>query len=68
MQGPKETEVKVAEIFWWKHAQACHRKSSTPVGVAGFFVEDTWFHRVCGVLQLVGGLQGEVNKLQAGNK
>ncbi|GAC93750.1 hypothetical protein PHSY_001315 [Pseudozyma hubeiensis SY62] len=68
MQGPRETEVKVAEIFWWKHAQACHRKSTTPVGVDGFFVQDVWFERVRGVLQLIDGYEGEIGKLQAGNK
>ncbi|KAJ9480053.1 hypothetical protein PHBOTO_003801, partial [Pseudozyma hubeiensis] len=68
MQGPRETEVKVAEIFWWKHAQACHRKSTTPVGVDGFFVEDMWFERVRGVLHLIDGYEGEIRKLQAGNK
>lgn len=68
MQGPKETDVKVAEIYWWKHAQACHKKSTTPEGVGGWFVEDKWFERVGQVLQLVGGVEGEVQKLMAGSR
>ncbi|KAG5438254.1 hypothetical protein PCANB_003105 [Pneumocystis canis] len=27
VQGVKEQEVKVAEIFWWKHARSCHGTS-----------------------------------------
>ncbi|EMR09669.1 hypothetical protein PNEG_01859 [Pneumocystis murina B123] len=27
VQGIKEQEVKVAEIFWWKHARSCHGTS-----------------------------------------
>lgn len=27
IQGIKEQEVKVAEIFWWKHARSCHGTS-----------------------------------------
>lgn len=69
MQGPKDTDVKVAEIYWWKHAQACHRKGAKmPEGVGGWFVEGLWYRRVCSVLELVGGVDGEVRKLVAGNK
>ncbi|SPO32527.1 related to Meiotic expression upregulated protein 26 [Ustilago trichophora] len=33
IQGPKQTEVKVAEIYWWKHAQVCHRGAGVPEGL-----------------------------------
>lgn len=66
MQGPKDTDVKVAEIYWWKHAQACHRKSRLPDGIAGWFVENKAFERVCAVLELIDGFEGEVRKLLAG--
>lgn len=68
MQGLKETEIKVPEIYWWKHAQACHRKGKTPEGVGGYFVEDTWFERVCGVLQLIDGYDSEIAKLLSDHK
>lgn len=68
IQGPKETEVKVAEIYWWKHAQLCHRGAGVPEGVGGYFVENVWFERVCSVLELIDGLEGELRKLLAGNK
>ncbi|SPO27693.1 related to Meiotic expression upregulated protein 26 [Ustilago trichophora] len=68
IQGPKETEVKVAEIYWWKHAQVCHRGAGVPEGVGGYFVENVWFERVCSVLELIDGLEGELRKLLAGNR
>ncbi|SNX86036.1 related to Meiotic expression upregulated protein 26 [Melanopsichium pennsylvanicum] len=68
VQGPKETEVKVTEIYWWKHAQACHKKASVPDGVGDYFVENQWFERVQSVLVLLGGLQAELDRLLAGSK
>ncbi|CDR98562.1 hypothetical protein [Sporisorium scitamineum] len=68
MQGPKGTEIRVPEIYWWKHAQACHRKGKTPEGVGGYFVEDTWFERVCTVLELIDGYDSEISKLLSDNK
>ncbi|TKY84612.1 hypothetical protein EX895_006514 [Sporisorium graminicola] len=68
MQGPKDTEIKVPEIYWWKHAQVCHRKGTTPEGVGGYFVEDTWFERVCGVLELIDGYDSEISKLLSDSK
>ncbi|GAC73058.1 predicted esterase [Moesziomyces antarcticus T-34] len=68
MQGPKQTDLKVAEIYWWKHAQSCHRKACTPDGIAGYFVENQWFHRVHAVLDMIGGYDSEINKLLAGPK
>ncbi|SJX63788.1 related to Meiotic expression upregulated protein 26 [Sporisorium reilianum f. sp. reilianum] len=68
MQGPKATEIKVPEIYWWKHAQACHRKGTTPEGVGGYFVEDSWFERVCSVLELIDGYDSEIAKLLSNNK
>lgn len=69
IQGPKETEVKVAEIYWWKHAQACHRSGNkVPDGVGGYFVENKWYERVCAVLGLLGGFEGELRRLLSGSK
>lgn len=68
MQGPKDTDVKVAEIYWWKHAQVCHRNAKVPQGIGGYFVENYWWERVCAVLEMVGGFEAEMRKLLAGNK
>ncbi|KAJ1022699.1 hypothetical protein NDA18_005037 [Ustilago nuda] len=69
IQGPKETEVKVAEIYWWKHAQACHRSGNkVPDGVGGYFVENKWYERGCAVLGLLGGFEGELRRLLSGSK
>ncbi|KAJ8075813.1 hypothetical protein PM082_021445 [Marasmius tenuissimus] len=35
VEGVKDMEVKVKEIFWWKHAAACHSSSSTTLGLGG---------------------------------
>lgn len=68
MQGPKLTDLKVAEIYWWKHAQSCHRKARLPEGIAGYLVENQWFHRVHAVLEMIGGYDSEIDKLLAGPK
>jgi len=39
VEGIKDVEVKVKEIFWWKHAAACH-KGGNIVGERDIFVED----------------------------
>ncbi|KAI0076636.1 hypothetical protein K474DRAFT_1597546, partial [Panus rudis PR-1116 ss-1] len=41
IEGPKVTEVKVKEIFWWKHASSCHR-GSTISGECDIFVKDEY--------------------------
>ncbi|KAI0739479.1 hypothetical protein C8Q80DRAFT_1198985 [Daedaleopsis nitida] len=39
VEGVKDVPTKVNEIFWWKHAAACHQ-GSTIVGECDVFVED----------------------------
>ncbi|EPQ53192.1 hypothetical protein GLOTRDRAFT_95200 [Gloeophyllum trabeum ATCC 11539] len=42
LEGVKDVVLKVKEIYWWKHAAACHRGSGIE-GEGGWFVEDdTW--------------------------
>ncbi|KAH7923591.1 hypothetical protein BV22DRAFT_984174, partial [Leucogyrophana mollusca] len=45
VEGVKDLEVKVKEMFWWKHAAACHQGSTLP-GEGGCHVEDEVFARV----------------------
>ncbi|KZT20720.1 hypothetical protein NEOLEDRAFT_1158547 [Neolentinus lepideus HHB14362 ss-1] len=45
-EGVKDVEVKVPEIYWWKHAAACHRGSEI-VGEGGWYVEDGIWRDVC---------------------
>ncbi|KAK7681982.1 hypothetical protein QCA50_014945 [Cerrena zonata] len=42
VEGPKEVETKVKEIFWWKHAASCH-DGSTINGERDVFVEDEFY-------------------------
>ncbi|PWN50572.1 hypothetical protein IE53DRAFT_88621 [Violaceomyces palustris] len=46
IEGPKLGYVKIPEIYWWKHAQACHKYSSPPKGTGVVFVEDALYLRV----------------------
>ncbi|THH27256.1 hypothetical protein EUX98_g6919, partial [Antrodiella citrinella] len=39
VEGIKDVETKVNEIFWWKHAHSCHKGSRIP-GEADDFVDD----------------------------
>ncbi|KAI0084414.1 hypothetical protein BDY19DRAFT_898530, partial [Irpex rosettiformis] len=39
VEGVKDVEVKVKEIFWWKHAAACHQRSTIP-GEEDVFLDD----------------------------
>ncbi|KAL4244557.1 hypothetical protein ABKN59_009993 [Abortiporus biennis] len=39
VEGIKDVPTKVKEIFWWKHAAACH-KGSTITGETDVFVKD----------------------------
>ncbi|GJE94021.1 DUF4451 domain-containing protein [Phanerochaete sordida] len=42
VEGVKDVEVKVPEIFWWKHASKCHDGSNI-AGEGGCYVEnDVW--------------------------
>ncbi|KAF8319436.1 hypothetical protein DL93DRAFT_2053848, partial [Clavulina sp. PMI_390] len=44
MQGTKDVEVMVKEIFWWKHAASCH-KGNNIEGERDFFVEDDFIYQ-----------------------
>ncbi|KAI0687811.1 hypothetical protein BC835DRAFT_377224 [Cytidiella melzeri] len=39
VEGVKDVEVKVKEIFWWKHAATCHQRSIIP-GEEDVFIDD----------------------------
>ncbi|TCD62287.1 mitochondrial 37S ribosomal protein rsm10 [Steccherinum ochraceum] len=39
IEGKKDVDTKVAEIFWWKHAHSCH-KGSTIAGETDIFIQD----------------------------
>ena len=47
MEGIKDVEAKVREIFWWKHAAGCHQ-GDTLDGEADVFVEDEVWRAVVG--------------------
>ncbi|KAI9058903.1 hypothetical protein FKP32DRAFT_1580883, partial [Trametes sanguinea] len=48
IEGIKDVPTKVKEIFWWKHAAACHQ-GSTVEGECDVFVEDVVYEAVCSV-------------------
>ncbi|KAF5350931.1 hypothetical protein D9758_010477 [Tetrapyrgos nigripes] len=43
VEGIKDIDVKVKEIFWWKHAAACHKSSIRIQDVDDFFEHDDVF-------------------------
>ena len=47
MEGIKDVEAKVREIFWWKHAAGCHQ-GDVLEGEADVFVEDEVWRAVVG--------------------
>lgn len=63
LQGPRDVEVKVPEIYWWKHAQSCHRAHGPPQEANGFFMPNAWFERICALLDRTIGYEGEIAKL-----
>ncbi|CDO70671.1 hypothetical protein BN946_scf184761.g9 [Trametes cinnabarina] len=48
IEGIKDVPTKVKEIFWWKHAAACHQ-GSTIEGECDVFIEDAVYKAVCSV-------------------
>ncbi len=48
VEGVKDVEAKVREIFWWKHAAACHQ-GDVLEGESDIFVEDAVWAVVAGV-------------------
>ncbi|CAD6978821.1 unnamed protein product [Tilletia controversa] len=46
IENVKQTEMKVPEIMWWKHAHSCHRMGKPLAGTSGTFVENAFYHRV----------------------
>ncbi|KAF8582392.1 hypothetical protein K439DRAFT_1351381, partial [Ramaria rubella] len=45
IEGIKTVEVKVKEIFWWKHAASCHKKSAI-FGEQDIHSHDEVYHRL----------------------
>ncbi|KAF8487671.1 hypothetical protein JB92DRAFT_2569999, partial [Gautieria morchelliformis] len=45
LEGCKIGDLKVKELFWWKHAAGCH-KESTISGEADNFIEDDAYRRL----------------------
>lgn len=43
VESRKCTPVNVPEIYWWKHAQACHRGKGHIGDPEKVFVEDEWY-------------------------
>ncbi|KAF8269114.1 hypothetical protein EI94DRAFT_1725991 [Lactarius quietus] len=39
VQGVKDADAKVKELFWWKHAATCHGTSAMP-GERNIFISD----------------------------
>ncbi|CEH17572.1 Protein of unknown function DUF4451 [Ceraceosorus bombacis] len=46
VEGPKLEAVKVPEIYWWKHAQKCHKDKARLEGVSGTFIENALYRRI----------------------
>lgn len=51
LEGVKDVESKVKELFWWKHAAACH-KQSTIVGESGIWEDDNVYRRLLEIPQV----------------
>lgn len=45
VESTKDCEVKVKELFWWKHAATCHQGSQVP-GDDDFYEQDDVFRRL----------------------
>ncbi|KAJ8689028.1 hypothetical protein PTI98_013092 [Pleurotus ostreatus] len=45
IEGVRETDLKVKEIMWWKHAAACHQGGNLE-GEGDVFVEDEVFRQL----------------------
>ncbi|KAF8511567.1 hypothetical protein BU17DRAFT_54569, partial [Hysterangium stoloniferum] len=45
LEGCKVGELKVKELFWWKHAASCHKESRLQ-GETDFFLEDDAYKRL----------------------
>ncbi|KAH9939711.1 uncharacterized protein BXZ73DRAFT_43580 [Epithele typhae] len=54
VEGIKDVQSKVPEIFWWKHAAACHQ-GSTILGESNVFIEDVVYAAVFGQLARSSG-------------
>ncbi|THU98531.1 hypothetical protein K435DRAFT_660675 [Dendrothele bispora CBS 962.96] len=46
VEGVKDVEVKVKEMFWWKHAASCHGPSNQDVRT--IFEQDEYFQKLEG--------------------
>ncbi|KAF8530127.1 hypothetical protein BU17DRAFT_35767, partial [Hysterangium stoloniferum] len=45
MEGVKNCELKIKELYWWKHAVACHRSSTIP-GERDIYMNDNVFDKL----------------------
>ncbi|KAJ3547746.1 hypothetical protein NMY22_g1532 [Coprinellus aureogranulatus] len=45
VEGIKDVECKVPEIYWWKHAASCHKQAPL-AGERGFWEEDDVYRRL----------------------
>ncbi|KAF9511189.1 hypothetical protein BS47DRAFT_1299252 [Hydnum rufescens UP504] len=45
LQGTKDVDVLVKELYWWKHAASCHR-GTTIAGEGDYFVHDEVWARI----------------------
>ena len=63
VEGVKDVEAKVREIFWWKHAAGCHQ-GDVLEGECDVFVEDAVWAVVAGV---GSGMQDESEEMREGD-
>ena len=59
VEGGKDVEAKVREIFWWKHAAGCHQ-GEVLEGESDIFVEDPVWAAVAGISADIHTERGEV--------
>ncbi|TFY73949.1 hypothetical protein EWM64_g10065 [Hericium alpestre] len=45
VEGIKDFEAKVKEIYWWKHAATCHHGSALD-GERDVYIEDALYHQL----------------------
>jgi len=58
LQGTKDVDVMVKEIFWWKHAASCH-KGNTIQGECDIYVEDDVVYQRVKEYESIKGLVGQ---------
>ncbi|PIL32664.1 hypothetical protein GSI_05368 [Ganoderma sinense ZZ0214-1] len=61
VEGVKDVEAKVREIFWWKHAAGCHQ-GDVLEGESDVFVEDPVWAAAAGISIDIQAESGEVRR------